>query len=87
MIQSRHWERFSSLGGCLLGGVVGGRPGVGKGGGRGRRKVLSLYLLVRERAEAVAEAHGSMLITLLLVLSHPQTMRVWLALALRLGTF
>lgn len=47
----------------------------GKGGGGGRRKVLSLCLLVRERAEAVAEAHGSMLITLLLVLSHPQTMR------------
>jgi len=55
------------------------------GGGR-RRKVLSLHLLVRERAEAVAETHGTALITLLLVLSRPQTVRVQLALALRLGT-
>ena len=70
-------------------GMVAGWGGVGWGGraAAGRRKVLSLHLLVRERAEAVAEAHGSILITLLLVLSHPQTMRVWLALALRLGTF
>lgn len=55
------------------------------GGGK-RRKVLSLHLLVRERAEAVAETHGTALITLLLVLSRPQTVRVQLALALRLGT-
>ena len=67
-------------GGMLLGG---GRRAVGR-----RRKVLSSHLLVRERAEAVAEAHCSVLSSLLcLILSHSQTTRVWPALALRLGTF